>query len=163
MRPSGVLHHLQFSHCWEKVCDWRDVSIRRWALPSAHQRVLPPPPPELMAPRRGCSSYISRPPETGSSLGPRLPTGRCPAYLQDVPLSATWGRAEWPGKGPTDNSEVLRVINQTCKQIESDIQTEKDRHFRHSNQQRKILGLANTNPDMQTNRIRHTNRERKTL
>ena len=111
MRPSGVLHHLQFSHCWEKVCDWRDVSIRRWALPSAHQRVLPPPPPELMAPRRGCSSYISRPPETGSSLGPRLPTGRCPAYLQDVPLSATWGRAEWPGKGPTDNSDNINPNN----------------------------------------------------
>ena len=57
----------------------------------------------------------------------------------------------------------LQTPTQTCKQIESDTQTEKDRHFRHSNQQRQILGLVNTNPDMQTNRIRHKNRERQTL
>ena len=57
----------------------------------------------------------------------------------------------------------LQTSTQTCKQIESDTQTEKDRHFRHSNQQRQILGLANTNPDMQKNRIRHANRERQAL
>ena len=54
----------------------------------------------------------------------------------------------------------LQKPTQTCKQIESDTQTEKDRYFRHSNQQRQILGLANINPDMQTNRIRHAKRER---
>ena len=43
------------------------------------------------------------------------------------------------------------------------MQTEKDRHFRYTNQQRQILGLANTTPDMQTNRIRHANRETQAL
>jgi hypothetical protein len=56
-----------------------------------------------------------------------------------------------------------QTSTQKCKQIDSDIQTEKGRHFRHPNQQRQILGLANTNPDMQTSRFRHTNRERQAL
>jgi hypothetical protein len=40
----------------------------------------------------------------------------------------------------------LQTSTQTCKQIDPHIQTQKDRHFRHSNQKRQILGLANTNP-----------------
>jgi hypothetical protein len=57
----------------------------------------------------------------------------------------------------------LQTATQTYKIIVSDIQTEKDRHFRHTNQQKQTLGLANSNPDIKTNRFRHTNRERQAL
>jgi hypothetical protein len=57
----------------------------------------------------------------------------------------------------------LQIPTQPCKQIHPDIQTEKDMHFRHSIQQSQILGLANTNPDKQTNKFRHTKRERHAL
>jgi hypothetical protein len=57
----------------------------------------------------------------------------------------------------------LQTPIQTFKQIDSDKQTEKDIHFRHSNQQRQIFGLGNTNRDIQTNRFGYTDRERQTL
>jgi hypothetical protein len=53
----------------------------------------------------------------------------------------------------------LQTPTQTYKQIDSDIQTEKERHFKRIDQQRQTFELANTNPDIQTNRFRHINRE----
>jgi hypothetical protein len=56
----------------------------------------------------------------------------------------------------------------TCKHqprhTNKEIQTykQRDRLFRHTNK-KKTLGPANTSPDIETNRFRHTNRKRLAL
>jgi hypothetical protein len=57
----------------------------------------------------------------------------------------------------------LQTPTQTYKLLDSDIPTTKDRLCRNTNQQRKRLGITNTNPGMQTNRFRYKNRERQAL